>query len=81
MPERGPARYFPLIEWQYGKSIEEWKAIIRSSRLSTWQDMTTMLTWEYGMGQNGAWPVATYASPSTAPTDFPDSTCRTWRQR
>jgi hypothetical protein len=54
MPERGPARYFPSIERKYGKSIQEWKAIIRSSRLTTWQDMTALLTWEYGMGDRHA---------------------------
>ncbi len=54
MGERGPARYFPSIERKYGRTIQEWKAIIRSSRLTTWQDMTTLLTWEYGMGQSHA---------------------------
>jgi hypothetical protein len=56
MPEhmRGPAMYFPSIERKYGKSIQEWKAIIRSSRLTTWADMTALLTWEYGMGQGHA---------------------------
>ena len=54
MPEKGITRYFPSIERTYGRSIEEWKAIIRSSRLTTWQDMTTLLTWEYGMGQRHA---------------------------
>jgi hypothetical protein len=54
MGERGPARYIPSIERRYGKTIQEWKAIIRASRLTTWQDMTTLLTWEYGMGQSHA---------------------------
>lgn len=56
MPEhtRGHMRYFPSIERKYGKSIDEWKSILRSSRLTTWADMTALLTWEYGMGQNHA---------------------------
>ena len=53
-PTGGPARYFPSIERNYGRSIQEWKAIIRASRLTTWKDMTALLTWEYGMGQRHA---------------------------
>ena len=37
MPEKGPARYFPSIERMCRKTIQEWKSIIRSSRLPTWQ--------------------------------------------
>ena len=53
-PTAGPASKFPSIERKYGKPIQEWKAILRSSRLTTWKDLTALLTWEYGMGQGHA---------------------------
>ena len=30
-PAKGPASYFPSIEKKYGRSIDEWQAIIRGS--------------------------------------------------
>lgn len=32
-PAQGPASYFPSIERKYGRAIEEWQALIRSSPL------------------------------------------------
>ena len=53
-PTKGPTSTFPSIERKYGKPIQEWKAILRSSRLTTWKDLTALLTWEYGMGDRHA---------------------------
>jgi Domain of unknown function (DUF4287) len=36
---KGPAFYFPSIEKKYGRSIDEWKSIIRSSGLTNWNDL------------------------------------------
>lgn len=42
-PVKGPASYFPSIEKTYGKSIDEWKAIIRTSGLTTWKELMALL--------------------------------------
>ncbi|QXC52660.1 DUF4287 domain-containing protein (plasmid) [Agrobacterium salinitolerans] len=43
---RGPASYFPSIEAKYGRSIAEWKDLIRSqSGKSTWN-------WSLGSGKS-----------------------------
>lgn len=56
MPEtvKGPASYFPSIEKKYGKPIAEWKAIIRSSGLTTWKELMALLKTEHGMGHGHA---------------------------
>ena len=56
MPEtvKGPVSYFPSIEKKYGKSIAEWKSIIRSSGLTTWKELMALLTTHYGMGHGHA---------------------------
>ena len=47
---KGPASYFPSIEKKYGRSIEEWRTIIRSSGMHTWKELMALLKTEYGMG-------------------------------
>ena len=51
---KGPASYFPSIEKKYGKSIDEWKAIIRSSGLTSWKELMSLLKEDYGMGHGHA---------------------------
>ena len=51
---KGPASYFPSIEKKYGKSIDEWKAIIRSSGLTSWKELISLLKEDYGMGHGHA---------------------------
>lgn len=53
-PVKGPASYFPSIEKKYGRSIDEWKAIIRGSGLTTWKELMALLKTEYGMGHGHA---------------------------
>jgi Domain of unknown function (DUF4287) len=51
---KGPASYFPSIEKKYGRSIDEWKSIIRSSGLTNWKDLMALLKTEYGVGHGHA---------------------------
>ncbi len=51
---KGPQFYFPSIEKKYGKSIAEWKSIIRSSGLTTWKQLMELLKTDYGMGHGHA---------------------------
>ena len=50
---RGPASYFPSIEEKYGRPIAEWKTVIRSSGLTTWE-LVALLKTEHGMGHGHA---------------------------
>lgn len=51
---RGPASYFPSIEQKYGRTIAEWKDIIRSSQLTRHGELVSMLKTDYGMGHGHA---------------------------
>lgn len=51
---KGAASYFPSIEKKYGRSIAEWKAIIRASGLTTWTELMPMLKDDHGMGHGHA---------------------------
>jgi hypothetical protein len=51
---KGPASYFPSIEKKYGRSIAEWKALIRSSPLQKHMDLVSWLKSKYGMGHGHA---------------------------
>ena len=52
--EKGPASYFPSIEKKYGRSIDEWKSILRASGLTTWKELMALLKTDYGMGHGHA---------------------------
>ena len=51
---RGPASYFPSIEAKYGRSISEWKALMRESGLTSWKELMPWLKGEHGMGHGHA---------------------------
>ena len=51
---RGPAAYFPSIEAKYGKSIVEWKAMMRETHLATWKELMAWLKEEHGFGHGHA---------------------------
>jgi hypothetical protein len=51
---KGPASYFPSIEQKYGRSIEEWKALIRASELTKHMELVAWLKSEHGMGHGHA---------------------------
>ena len=51
---RGPAAYFPSIEAKYGRTIDEWKAMMRDTGLTTWKELMAWLKDEHGMGHGHA---------------------------
>ncbi len=51
---KGPASYFPSIERTYGRSIAEWKELIRSSPVERHMDLVNWLKTEHGMGHGHA---------------------------
>jgi len=51
---KGPASYFPSIEKKYGKPIDEWKAVIYASGLTTWKELMALLKNDHGMGHGHA---------------------------
>jgi hypothetical protein len=57
---QGPASYFPSIERKYGRPIEEWQKLIRSSELTRHMELVNMLKTEYGMGHGHANALVAY---------------------
>ena len=53
-PKGDPSSYFPSIEKKYGRPIEEWKALIRSSELAKHGQLVTWLKQEHGLGHGHA---------------------------
>ncbi|MBY8869212.1 DUF4287 domain-containing protein [Streptomyces sennicomposti] len=51
---KGPASYFPSIEKKYGRSIEEWKTLIRTSPLTKHMELVTWLKTDHAMGHGHA---------------------------
>ncbi len=56
MPDRvtGPAYYFPSIEKKYGKPIDHWIGLIRSSELTKHKALVDWLKADYGLGHGHA---------------------------
>jgi hypothetical protein len=50
----GPASYFPSIEKKYGKSIAEWKSLIRTRYPAKHMEIVNWLKAEHGMGHGHA---------------------------
>jgi hypothetical protein len=51
---QGPASYFPSIEQKYGRTIGEWKTIIRSCGLVRHSEIVSWLKAEHAMGHGHA---------------------------
>ncbi|WP_225724959.1 MULTISPECIES: DUF4287 domain-containing protein [unclassified Nocardia] len=51
---KGPASYFPAIEAKYGKTIEEWKSLIRESGLTAHKELVEWLKNTHGFGHGHA---------------------------
>ncbi|MEU1288225.1 DUF4287 domain-containing protein [Kitasatospora sp. NPDC005856] len=51
---KGPASYFPSIEKKYGRPIEEWKDLIRTSPLTKHMELVAWLKTEHGLGHGHA---------------------------
>ena len=67
----GPASYFPSIEKKYGRPIEEWLALIRSSPLSKHMELVNWLKADYGLGHGHANALVGYALAQNADTTDP----------
>ncbi len=53
-PVKGPASYFPSIEAKYGRSIAEWKDLIRSQSGKKHMELVAWLKEEHGLGHGHA---------------------------
>ncbi len=51
---KGPASYFPSIEKKYGRSIAEWKALLRARPAAKHMEHVAWLKEEHGMGHGHA---------------------------
>ncbi|NLU60778.1 DUF4287 domain-containing protein [Rhodococcus sp. HNM0563] len=51
---KGPESYFPSIEKKYGRPIEEWKTLIRSSDMTKHMELVNWLKAHHGMGHGHA---------------------------
>ncbi|MEU4313771.1 DUF4287 domain-containing protein [Nocardia sp. NPDC024068] len=51
---KGPASYFPSIEAKYGRGIDEWKAVLRESGLSSHKELVDLLKTAHGFGHGHA---------------------------
>ncbi|MFD6858483.1 DUF4287 domain-containing protein [Rhodococcus sp. NPDC060086] len=51
---KGPESYFPSIEKKYGRPIEEWMALIRSSELTKHMELVNWLKADHEMGHGHA---------------------------
>jgi hypothetical protein len=51
---RGPAAYFPSIEAKYGRSIAEWKTLMRGTGLTSWKELMAWLKGTRGTGHGHA---------------------------
>lgn len=59
-PVTGPAFYFPSIEKKYGRPVNEWIDIIRSSDLTKHKQLVDWLKSEYGIGHGHATALVGY---------------------
>ncbi|QYG95164.1 DUF4287 domain-containing protein [Iamia sp. SCSIO 61187] len=51
---KGPASYFPSIEATYGKTIDEWRALLDGAGIDKHMPLVTWLKTEHGMGHGHA---------------------------
>ena len=51
---KGPASYFPSIEKKYGRSIAEWKALLRTRPSAKHMEHVAWLKEEHSMGHGHA---------------------------
>jgi hypothetical protein len=84
---QGPAAYFPSIEANYGRTIDEWKALMRATGLSTHKELVAWLKDEHGFGHGHAGAITAHllaerAAPQTGDDRvaklFPERKAR-WR--
>ena len=69
---KGPASYFPSIERTYGRPIEEWLDLVRTSPLEKHMEIVNWLKSEHGLEHGHANAIVGYVraeSPSETPTE------------
>lgn len=61
---KGPRSYFPSIEQKYGRSIDEWMALLPGAGTTRHMELVSWLKAEHGMGHGHANAlVAAYLNP------------------
>jgi len=63
----GPATYFPSIEAKYGRTIKQWKAVMRASGLTSHKDLVEWLKREYGFGHGHATAITAHLLAERTP--------------
>ncbi len=63
----GPASYFPSIEKTYGRSIADWKAVIRANPGRSHMELVQLLKTEHGMGHGHANALVAHTLAEAAP--------------
>ncbi|MEV3961267.1 DUF4287 domain-containing protein [Nocardia sp. NPDC050193] len=51
---KGPASYFPSIEAKYGRTIEEWKEVLRAAGSTSHKELVELLQSGHGFGHGHA---------------------------
>lgn len=51
---KGPASYFPSIEARYGRTIDEWRALLDCAGTTKHMELVAWLKDEHGMGHGHA---------------------------
>ncbi len=51
---KGPASYFPSIEKNYGKKIDDWMKILKKAKIEKHMEMVEFLKDEHAMGHGHA---------------------------
>ncbi|WP_433200297.1 DUF4287 domain-containing protein [Nocardia sp. CA-107356] len=51
---KGPTSYFPSIEAEYGRAIDDWKAAMVASNLKSHKELVEWLKSEHGFGHGHA---------------------------
>ncbi|MFE7721661.1 DUF4287 domain-containing protein [Nocardia rhizosphaerihabitans] len=56
----GPASYFPTIEAKYGRTVDEWLALLAATEQTKHAALVTWLKTEHGMGHGHATALVQY---------------------
>ena len=62
----GPASYFPSIEKNYGRPIDEWLELVRASDIQRHMGLVEWLMADYGMGHGHANAIVAYVKANPA---------------
>jgi hypothetical protein len=68
----GPASYFPSIEAKYGRSIAEWKTLMRGTGLTSHRELVSWLKNEHGFGHGHATALTAHLLAESSPRGTDD---------